>query len=67
MEKHCDNCKDSFYRMEKNHYVEGGVRMQYCRNPVYNSADYTHEMLMEDWDNGYCRLWSPRIEKGCTK
>jgi hypothetical protein len=50
--------------MEKNCYIPEGVRMQHCSNPIYNSDAYTHEMLMEDWDKGCCRLWTPQIQKG---
>lgn len=39
---------------------ENGGEMQHCSNPIYNSDEYTHEMLMEDWEKGYCRLWTPK-------
>lgn len=37
-EKHCDTCNDAYYMTEKN--PSGGkelVRLQHCRNTVYNS------------------------------
>lgn len=49
-ERHCDTCNDSYYMTEKN--PSGGkelVRLQHCRNTVYNSPAYTHQMLLEDW------------------
>ncbi|MBQ9721456.1 MAG: hypothetical protein IJV64_12305 [Oscillospiraceae bacterium] len=52
--KHCNNCFYSY--MEQ----ENGGEMQHCRNPIYNSDEYTHEMLTEDWNKGYCRLWTPK-------
>ena len=65
IERHCDTCNDSYYETERN--PSGGkkmVRLQHCRNAVYNSPAYTHEMLLEDWDKGFCRLWTPITEKG---
>ena len=65
IERHCDTCNDSFYETERN--PSGGkkiVRLQHCRNAVYNSPVYTHQMLLEDWDKGFCRLWTPITEKG---
>lgn len=64
IEKHCNACAFSFYKTDKNTYIPSGVKMQHCSNPVYNSPEYTHEMLMEDWYLGYCRLWAPHLEKG---
>ena len=61
IERHCD----TYYETERN--PSGGketVRLQHCRNAVYNSPVYTHEMLLEDWDKGFCRLWTPITEKG---
>ena len=54
IERHCDTCNDSYYETERN--PSGGketVRLQHCRNAVYNSPVYTHEMLLEDWDKGF--------------
>lgn len=56
---------NAYYEIERN--PSGGkktVRLQHCRNAVYNSPAYTHEMLLEDWDKGFCRLWTPITEKG---
>ena len=49
-ERNCDTCNDSYYMTEKN--PSGGkklVQLQHCRNTVYNSPAYTHQMLLEDW------------------
>lgn len=63
--KHCDTCRFSFMQKNRNTVAESGsVEAQHCSNEIYNSPAYTHEMLMEDWDRGYCRLWEPRISKG---
>jgi len=46
IERHCDTCNDSFYETERN--PSGGkktVRLQHCRNAVYNSPAYTHEIV----------------------
>lgn len=64
-ERNCDTCNDSYYMTEKN--PSGGkklVQLQHCRNTVYNSPAYTHQMLLEDWGKGFCRLWTPITEKG---
>ena len=64
-ERNCDTCNDSYYMTEKN--PSGGkkmVQLQHCRNIVYNSPAYTHQMLLEDWGKGFCRLWTPITEKG---
>lgn len=48
-ERHCDTCNDSYYETERN--PSGGKktrRLQHCRNNVYNSPAYTHQMLLED-------------------
>ncbi len=37
---------------------------QKCRSVEYNSPNYTHDMLMEDWGQGYCRFWAPKTKKG---
>ena len=37
---------------------------QKCRSPEHNSPNYTHDMLMEDWGQGFCRFWTPQIQKG---
>lgn len=64
-ERNCDTCNDAYYMTEKN--PSGGkklVQLQHCRNTVYNSPAYTHQMLLEDWGKGFCRLWTPITEKG---
>ena len=63
IERHCDTCNDSFY--EPARPPRGGPpppRSPPRRNAVYNSPAYTHEMLLEDWDKGFCRLWTPITE-----
>lgn len=52
---HCDTCACS--------YREQGDPRQRCRNPAYNAPSYTHDMLMEDWGQGYCRFWTPQTER----
>lgn len=56
--KHCNTCLHFYMECEHFH-----IR-QKCRNPKYNSPNYTHEMLMEDWGQGHCRFWTPNIQKG---
>ena len=61
IKKHCNTCNYSFMEKEPNSASENGfVEMQHCSNRIYNSPAYTHEMIMKDWDKGYCRLWTPR-------
>lgn len=64
--KSCDTCTYAFYITDKGDPAPKERRWQHCKNPVYNSEEYTHTMLMEDWDRGYCRLWEPigEDEKG---
>ena len=57
-EMSCDACAHSY--MER----ENSKLRQKCRSPEYNAATYTHEMFMEDWGLGYCRFWTPKIQKG---
>lgn len=63
LEKHCTTCDHSHHQMERNTYIPGGVKTQHCASTDYNSDDYTHEMLMEDWGKGYCRFWTPQKER----
>ena len=53
-EKACSNCLHSYMECEHFHL------RQKCRSPEYNSLSYTHDMLMEDWGQGYCRFWAPK-------
>ena len=57
--KNCDTCRHSFDQIEE---TSGGaaVRRQHCDSPDYNAPSYTEEMMLEDWDRGYCRFWEPR-------
>src|SRR5699024_6053520 len=55
-EKRCGSCAFSYY-------PEGTGRAR-CGNPGYNATTYTYEMLMEDWGQGHCRFWTPKIQKG---
>lgn len=57
MKRHCDKCKYSYKEMEH------GILTQFCNNSDYNSCDYTHEMLMEDWGKGHCRFWEAKEEE----
>ena len=56
-EKSCDTCLHSYMECEHFHL------RQKCRSPEYNSLNYTHDMLVEDWGQGYCRFWTPKTEK----
>lgn len=67
LKKHCDTCAYSYYRREQSARFAEFVKRQHCRNPVYNSPNYTQKMLLEDWDKGHCRLWTPIPEKGLSK
>lgn len=54
-EKSCNTCAHSYMDHE-------GFRLrQKCRSPEYNAPEYTHDMFMEDWSQGYCRFWTPEI------
>lgn len=57
-EKSCNNCLYSYMECEHFHL------RQKCRSQEYNSPNYTHDMLMEDWGRGHCRFWAPNIQKG---
>ena len=55
IEKHCHTCAFSYYPDD--------TGREYCNNEQYNSPNYTHDMLMEDWDQVYCRFWAPKMRK----
>ncbi len=57
-EKSCSTCQHAY--MECEHFQ----LRQKCRSMEYNSPNYTHDMLMEDWGRGYCRFWAPNTKKG---
>ena len=64
IERHCDTCNDSYYETERN--PSGGketVCLQHCRNAVYNSPAYTHEMLLEDWDKWRLLLFAKQRKR----
>lgn len=61
--KHCSSCAYSYRQMEQSVRHFGGVKTQHCASADYNSDDYTHEMMMEDWNKGYCRFWTPKEER----
>ena len=56
--KLCNDCLHSYMECEHFHL------RQKCRSPEYNSPNYTYDMLMEDWGQGFCRFWAPNIQKG---
>ena len=56
-EKSCDTCLHSYMECEHFHL------RQKCRSPEDNSLNYTHDMLVEDWGQGYCRFWTPKTQK----
>ena len=62
IKKSCDTCTYAFYTTDVSSALKTR-RRQHCKNPVYNSKEYTHTMLMEDWNNGCCRLWEPTSEE----
>lgn len=58
--KRCSNCHFSYKVVE-----DTGHKALCCRNPRYNSNAYTTEMMLEDWDLGRCRFWTPKkVRKG---
>ncbi len=57
-EKSCSTCQHAY--MECEHFR----LRQKCRSAEYNSPNYTHDMLMEDWGRGYCRFWVPNTKEG---
>ena len=61
IKKSCDTCTYAFYTSDVNSASKARQR-QHCKSPVYNSIEYTHTMLMEDWNNSCCRLWEPISE-----
>ena len=65
MKKHCSTCKYSYFEKERDRAISPDGAAQHCSNTCYNSPQYTHEHLMEDWGKGHCRFWSPL--KGETK
>lgn len=62
-QKHCDTCMYSDRPMRKNAYATNSAKAQHCTSAGYNSENYTHEMMMEDWGKGYCRFWTPKKER----
>ena len=52
IKKSCDTCTYAFYTTDASSPAPKAERRQHCKNPVYNSKEYTHTMLMEDWNNG---------------
>jgi len=63
VKKHCDTCEYSYMSTEKNEYTEHGIMpVQRCSSADYNSPSYTNQMLMEDWGQGHCRFWAPKIQ-----
>jgi len=61
-EKSCDNCKDSYYERDEHHLIPDREYLQHCSNRAYNSAAYTHEMMMEDRGGNHCRFWAPKTQ-----
>ena len=55
--KLCNDCLHSYMECEHFHL------RQKCRSLEYNSPNYTHDMLMEDWGQGCCRFWTPNTKK----
>lgn len=61
VKKSCDTCTYAFYAADVSSAPKAR-RRQHCKNPAYNSKEYTHTMLMKDWGKGCCRLWQPISE-----
>lgn len=57
--KSCTTCAYSYYLTD----AHDNPTEQCCSNEKYNAPEYTREMLMEDWDKGYCRFWTPKEER----
>ncbi len=60
--KSCDNCRFAYWQIERDS-VRGNSIRQHCRNPSYNSPEYTQEMMLEDWTKGCCRFWESSGER----
>ena len=63
MEKHCDTCVYSYQAKDRETILPIRKLRQHCRNPTYNSPEYTSEMFMEDRGHDYCRFWTPKEER----
>ena len=53
--RRCDTCLYAYRDQDD-------LRQKYS-NRMYNASTYTHDKLMEDWGQGYCRFWAPKIER----
>ena len=62
LKKHCDTCVYSYQAKNRGPLRLFRKTRQHCRNPEYNSSEYTSEMFMEDRSHDYCRFWTPREE-----
>ena len=64
IEKNCHTC---FYAYDVPERVSSGreILRQHCRSAAFNSPFYTIKHLLEDWDLGHCRFWSPRRVEPC--
>ena len=63
--KTCSTCKYSYRAQDRSRHPSIGLLRQYCRNPRYNSLEYTSEMFEEDRKDNRCRFWAPiENEKG---
>ncbi len=63
MNKHCDTCAYSYQTKDRESSLPIHTLRQHCRNPKYNSPEYTHEMFTADREHDYCRFWTPREER----
>jgi len=64
--KHCDTCAYSYQTKDREPLRLSRKTRQHCRNPEYNSPEYTSEMFMEDRSHDYCRFWTPREERNVS-
>ena len=59
IKKSCDTCTYAFYTTDVSSPAPKAKRRQHCKNPVYNSKEYTHTMLMEDWARAAAAYGNP--------
>ena len=63
IKKCCSTCKFSYYAKDTSRHPAIGILRQHCASKNYNSQEYTEEMYLEDFKNGYCRFWTPNEER----
>jgi len=66
LNKHCNTCAYSFQAKDRESLFSIRKTRQHCKNPEYNSLEYTREMFAEDREHDYCRFWTPVEERTIT-